>query len=105
MAPRIVFPQTTRSCGRRKHDLVNPSEIFSINLEFVTKETMTLHKHQLFKCVEAKTHNHNISHYPFFSSLSLQRFMPMEFATCGAAPSTGVTPSQAAAEAGCFVVM
>lgn len=104
MAPRIVFPQTTRSCGRRKHDLVNPSEIFSINLEFVTKETMTLHK-LFFECVEAMTHSHNIFYYTFLSSLSLQRFMPMEFATCGAAPSTGVTPSQAAAEAGCFVAM
>lgn len=68
MALRIVFPQTTRSCGRRKHDLVNPSEIFCINLEFVTKETMTLHKHQLFKCFEAMTHNHNIFYYTFLSS-------------------------------------
>ncbi|KAF3847805.1 hypothetical protein F7725_020833 [Dissostichus mawsoni] len=29
------------------------------------------------------------------------RFMPMEFATCGVAPSTEVTPPQAEAEAGC----
>lgn len=36
--------------------------------------------------------------------VSLQRFMPMEFATCGVAPLTAVTPLPLKAEAGCFVV-